>query len=422
MPLFVFGVNHRTAPVEIREKLAVTADNLTQTLASLTADNAVDEAMILSTCNRTEIYCHQQTTPEQEGSPALDQISHWWREQNNLDEKNLQPYLFSLQETEAVRHLLRVASGLDSMVLGENQILGQLKDAYQNAVDTGTVGKILNKLLQHSFSVAKQVRTDTAIGSSPVSVAFAAVKLAQQVFGDLDKKTALLIGAGDTIELAAEHLHENKLGRMIVANRTLQRAENLASRFTGQAILLKDLPDHLAEADIIVSSTASQLPILGKGAVERVLKQRKHKPFFMVDIAVPRDIEPEISMLEDVYLYTVDDLQNVIEENQRSRQNAAMQADEIVLTETRHFMDWIKSLETVSTIQALRNNFEDVQQDLVSKAKNRLDKGEDPHQVIEALARTLTQKFTHGPSVNLRKVNPERQDELISAVKDLFDL
>jgi len=416
MSLSAFGINHNTAPVSIREKVAIDPEKLNHTLKSLLEQDGIEEALVLSTCNRTEVYC---SSPQNKNKAAA---MGWMHKYLGLDEKDLQPYQFVFYEADAVRHIFRVACGLDSMVLGEPQILGQLKEAYRSACDAGSVGKMLNKLLQHSFSVAKQVRTDTAIGSSPVSVAFAAVRLAQQVFGDLNNKTALMIGAGDTIELAAQHLYDNKLGRMIVANRSIDRARAVASRFNGYAIPLKELPDHLADADILISCTASQLPILGKGAVERVLKQRKHNPIFMVDIAVPRDIEPEISKLDDVYLYTVDDLQSVIEENRRSRQTAALQADEIILTETRHFINWMQSLDAVSTIQSLRENVSISQNDLVSKAKRRLSKGEDPEQVIEYLARSLAQKFTHTPSVKLREATLDRQHELIRSVKELFDL
>ncbi len=418
MSLSVFGVNHNTAPVSIREKIAIDPARIELTLKSLLQEEGIDEALVLSTCNRTEVYTYSRQESTGQSLVGLK----WLHQFYGLDENEFQTHLFSLEESYAVRHLYRVASGLDSMVLGEPQILGQLKEAYRSACDAGTVGKMLNKLLQNSFSVAKQVRTDTAIGSSPVSVAFAAVRLAQQVFGDLQDKTALMIGAGDTIELASQHLHDNNLGRMIVANRSLERAQVLASRFNGYAIPLKELPEHLADADIVISSTASQLPILGKGAVERALKKRKRKPIFMVDIAVPRDIEPEISKLNDVYLYTVDDLQTVIEENQRSRQTAALQGDEIVLTETRHFMDWMQSLDTISVIQAMRENIQTPQSDLVKKAKQHLAKGDDPGKVVEALARALTQKFTHTPSVKLKQATSKRQEELISAVKELFDL
>ncbi len=418
MPFLVFGVNHKTAPLHVREKLAINSEQLAETLRDLKLQESISEAVLLSTCNRTEVYCYSEECAERPHQQGIE----WLQSFYNLAASDLKPYLFSFQEDDAVRHLLRVACGLDSMVLGEPQILGQLKDAYRVACDTGTVSKMLNKLMQHTFSVAKQVRTDTAIGSSPVSVAFAAVRLAQQVFGEFDDKTALMIGAGDTIELAAQHLYDNGLGRMIVANRSIDRAQVLASRFNGFAIPLKELPDHLADADILVSSTASQLPILGKGAVERALRKRKHKPIFMVDIAVPRDIEPEIGKLDDVYLYTVDDLHSVIKENQRSRQTAALQAEDIILAETRHFMDWVQSLDTVATIKAFRKSIQASQEELVRKAIQHLTKGEHPEKVMEALARGLMQKFTHTPTVVLREVNESRRDELQKALRDLFDL
>ncbi|MFK8068009.1 MAG: glutamyl-tRNA reductase [Gammaproteobacteria bacterium] len=418
MSLSVFGVNHKTAPVSIRENVAVDADGMVTALRSIINQESVIEAVVLSTCNRTEVYCYHDNLFDDQNKFAIN----WLSEHFNLEEVVLEPYLFSLKGDDSVRHLLRVACGLDSMVLGEPQILGQIKEAYRVAADTGTVEKTLNKLFQHSFSVAKRVRTDTEIGSSPVSVAFAAVRLAQQVFGDLSDKTALMIGAGDTVELASQHLQDNDLGRMIIANRSIEKAQVLASRFNGYAIALKDLPLHLAEADILISSTASQLPILGKGAVERALKERKRKPMFMIDIAVPRDIETEIGMLDDVYLYTVDDLETVIEENQKSRQTAALQAEEIILAETRNFIGWQQSLDAVSTVRALRENIQAPQKELIKKAKQHLARGEDPEKVIEALARGLTQKFTHMPSVKLRGASADRQEELIKAVKELFDL
>ncbi len=418
MSLSVFGVNHKTAPVSIRENVAVDAEGMVTALQSIITQKSVMEAVVLSTCNRTEVYCYHDNLSDDQNRIAIN----WLSEHFDLEEKDLQPYLFSLRDDDSIRHLLRVACGLDSMVLGEPQILGQIKQAYRVAAETGTVEKTLNKLFQHSFSVAKRVRTDTTIGSSPVSVAFAAVRLAQQVFGELSDKTALMIGAGDTIELASQHLQDNDLGRMIIANRSIERAQVLASRFNGDAIALKDLPLHLAEADILISSTASQLPILGKGAVERALKERKRKPMFMIDIAVPRDIETEIGKLDDVYLYTVDDLETVIEENQKSRQIAALQAEEIILAETRNFIGWQQSLDAVSTVRALRENVQASQQELIKKAKQQLTRGENPEKVIETLARGLMQKFMHTPSVKLREASADRQEELINAVKELFDL
>ncbi len=415
MSLSVYGVNHKTAPVSIREQLALNQDQLPQALENLLQTDGVHEAVILSTCNRLEVYCNH-------ASEGADLMTSWMQGYSGLPVEEFKPHLYSYEQEQAVRHLLRVACGLDSMILGEPQILGQLKTSFSAASISGAIGKQMNKLFQHSFSVAKQVRTDTAIGSSPVSVAFAAVRLAQQIFGDLDGQTALLIGAGETIELAARHLHENKLGRMIIANRTLERSQHIASGFGAYAIGLADIHQHLHEADIIISSTASQLPILGKGAVEKALKSRRHKPMFMVDIAVPRDIEPEISDLEDVYLYTVDDLESVIEENLHSRRAAAMQADEIIDTQVTHFMDWMQSLDSISVIRSLRGKMDGYRQQTLEKAKRQLARGDDPEQVMEMLAQTLSNKFTHLPSVSLREASISGRGELVDSVKELFDL
>ncbi|WP_455206065.1 glutamyl-tRNA reductase, partial [Kaarinaea lacus] len=307
MTILAFGINHKTAPVSIREQVAFEPTQITDALKDLVSHPHVEEAAIVSTCNRTELYC---------GLDQLDQkvITSWMSQYHHLSESDLVPYIYAHPDQYAVRHALRVASGLDSMVLGEPQILGQMKDAYSAASHAGTLGGLLDRLFQHTFSVAKQVRTDTAIGASPVSVAFAAVSLAKQIFSNFEQHTALLIGAGETIELAARHLHEIGIGRMIIANRTVERAQTLAQEFNAYAISLPQIPAHLAEADIVISSTASPLPILGKGSVESALKARKHRPILMVDIAVPRDIEAEVGDLSDIYLYTVDDLQEIIQE------------------------------------------------------------------------------------------------------------
>ncbi|MGD8558940.1 MAG: glutamyl-tRNA reductase, partial [Gammaproteobacteria bacterium] len=302
MSILAFGINHKTAPVEIRERVAFEPGKICHALKDLVAQPAVNEAAIISTCNRTEVYCGLERND-------LAMMVNWVRQYHQLGERDIQPYIYAHPDHDAVRHVLRVASGLDSMVLGEPQILGQMKDAYTAASEAGTLGSLLDRLFQYTFAVAKQVRTDTQIGASPVSVAFAAVSLSKQIFSDLNNHTALLIGAGETIELAARHLHESGIGRMIIANRTIERAHNLASEFNAYAISLPDIPGHLAEADIVISSTASPLPILGKGSVESALKIRKHRPMLMIDIAVPRDIESEVDSLDDVYLYTVDDMQ-----------------------------------------------------------------------------------------------------------------
>ncbi|GMR08371.1 MAG: glutamyl-tRNA reductase [Gammaproteobacteria bacterium] len=415
MDLLAFGVNHNTAPVDIREQVAFAPERMIEALKGLTSQRHISEAAILSTCNRTEVYCGLTGG---DASPVLS----WFSDYHQLDTQAVKPYVYSHPDSDAVRHMLRVASGLDSMVLGEPQILGQMKDAYSNASKAGTVGKLLSRLFQHTFSVAKRVRTDTAIGSSPVSVAFAAVSLARQIFGELNKQTALLIGAGETIELAARHLYENGIGRMIISNRTLSKAQHLAGDLEAYAIALADMPAHLAEADIVISSTASQLPILGKGSVERALKQRKHKPMFMVDVAVPRDIEPEVDELDDVYLYSVDDLRDIIEENMESRREAAKQAEEIIDTQVTHFMEWMGSLAAVDTLTSYRGNAETLRDETLNKARQQLARGDNPTQVIEELARQLTNKLIHQPTVQIRQAGADGREDLLKAASELFDL
>lgn len=415
MALAVIGINYRTAPVEVRERLAFGPADLPGALAQVRELPGVNEAAILSTCNRTEIYC--DLDPPDNGEPV-----RWLGGYHGLAQRELAPYLFRHPEPETVRHLMRVAAGLDSMVLGEPQILGQIKDAYRQAVASGTAGKLLNRLFQHSFAVAKQIRTDTAIGSSPVSVAFAAVRLAQQIHGDLGQRTALLIGAGDTIELAAVHLHEQGLGRLIVANRSLERARQLAAPLGGYAVALTELAQHLAEADIVISATASRLPILGKGAVETALKKRRHRPMFLVDVAVPRDMEPEIAALEDAYLYTVDDLDGIIQDNLRSRQLAALQADEIVATQVHHFLDWLRANDAVQTVTALRRHSEQVRDRVLETARRQLANGADADEVLRAATRKLVNRLLHEPSVRLREAGSEGRLELLDAVAELFDL
>jgi len=415
MTLLALGINHKTAPVDIRERVAFAPEKLSEALRDLASRGSVQEAAILSTCNRTELYLGLESGSDQS-------VIDWFRDYHHLNPDEVAPYLYIHPDQQAVRHILRVASGLDSLVLGEPQILGQLKDAYLQATDAGTVGRMLNRLFQHTFSVAKQVRTDTAIGASPVSVAFAAVSLAKQIFADMGEHTALLIGAGETIELVARHLRENGIRQLIVANRTIERAQALADEFNGYAIGLSNVPDHLAEADIIISSTASPLPILGKGAVERALKARKRRPMFMVDIAVPRDIEPEVSGLNDVYLYTVDDLHEVIEENRRSRQEAAQQAEEIIDTQVSHFMGWLNSLQAVDAIRSYREHAEEVRDQTVAAALRQLAAGHDPQEVLTQLGRLLTNRLIHAPTVQLHRAAYEGDEELLRITRLLLNL
>lgn len=415
MALLAFGLNHTTAPLDIREKVTFASDIVPDALLELTSQGGVEEAAILSTCNRTEIYCSLD-------NPQRHDLIDWFADFHGFKQAELKPFLYTYPDANAVKHVLRVASGLDSMVLGEPQVLGQLKNAYQTAVKTGSIGQSLSHLFQHSFMVAKQVRSNTAIGSHPVSIAFAAVRLAHQIFGELSSQTALLIGAGETIELVARHLHESGLKRMIVANRTLERSQQLASEFAGYAITLGDIPEHLHEADIIISSTASPLPILGKGAIESAIKQRKHRPIFIVDIAVPRDIEAQAGELDDVYLYTVDDLQEVIEENMKNRQEAAQQAQEIIDAQVLQFMQWLNSLDSVSTIRALREQANTIQQQALQTAMQRLQQGTDPKQILQEMSRSLTNKLIHAPSSQLRNVDNHKRQDLLKAAWELFNL
>ena len=415
MSLIALGLNHKTAPLDIRERLSFGPDIVVGALRSVVEQAGAGEAVILSTCNRTEIYCAAD-----ELDP--DGVRQWVSNFHGLDAGLVNPYLYSHRDREAVSHLFAVASGLDSMILGEPQILGQVKNAFQTAQNAGAVGKLLGRLFQATFGVAKQVRTDTAIGSSPVSVAFAAVTLARQIFADLSAQTALLIGAGETIELAARHLHQHGIGRMIVANRTVERAHGLAVQFDGFAIALTEIAAHLPEADIVISSTASPLPVLGKGTVESALKKRRHSPVFMVDIAVPRDIEPEVAELEDVYLYTVDDLEEVIQENLRSRQEAAEQAREIIETHADEFMGWLRSLDALTVIQDFRSRAESIRDEVLDKALRQIAAGKPAEEALQFLATTLTNKLLHAPSAQLRAAGSNGQTQLLEAASTLFQL
>ena len=415
MPLLAIGLNHTTAPVGIRERVTFGPDIVVAALRGLTDLAGVHEAVILSTCNRTELYCHTD-------GDAVESTREWLAGFHGLSIEDIAPYLYSHEGRRVISHLLSVASGLDSLVLGEPQILGQVKAAFQTAHDAGRTGKILTRLFQHAFATAKQVRTDTAIGDSPVSVAFAAVSLARQIFADLSQQTALLIGAGETIELAARHLRQNGIGRVIVANRTIARAQDLAEQFDAYAISLTEIPSHLADADIVIASTASPVPVLGKGAVESALKRRRHRPMFMVDIAVPRDIEAEVADLEDVYLYTVDDLDEVIQGNLRSRQEAAEQAKDIIQFQVDEFLAWMRSLDAVGLIQDYRRQAGQIRDQVLDKAIRMVESGKSPEQALNFLAQTLTNKLLHTPSTQLREAGCNGQHELLEAANALFQL
>ncbi len=416
MSLLALGLNHRTAPVGVRERVAFAPDRVGNALQDLLNRGGAREAAILSTCNRTELYC---------GLNDCDggQVLEWLGNYHLLRTTDLQPYLYRHTDQQAVRHILRVASGLDSLVLGEPQILGQVKAAYQAANGAGTLGARLDRLFQHTFAVAKQVRTDTCIGASPVSVAFAAVGLAKQIFGDLPQRTGLLIGAGDTIELVARHLHENGLGRLIIANRTLERAHALVAPFDGYAIGLDEIPAHLGEADIVIAATASPGLMLEAARVQACLKQqRRRRPMFMVDLAVPRDIDPAVADLDDVYLYTVDDLKGIIQENLRSREAAAAQAEEIIDNQVEHFMGWLRAQDSVASIRALRQQAEAVRDEALARARRQLTQGKDPAEVLNLLANLLTNKLIHSPCAGLREAAAQGDADRLNLIKTLYRL
>lgn len=415
MALLTLGINHKTATVAVREKVAFDPALLPQVHQELMQLEQVREVAILSTCNRTELYC---ATDEADFVGLL----RWLSDYHNVALAELEQCCYCYQDAEAVTHMMRVAGGLDSLILGEPQILGQLKDTYGAAQESRSIGSELDRLFQKTFSIAKQVRTDTAIGQNPVSVAYAAVNLAQHIFSSLKKSRALLIGAGETIELVAKHLHDAGVESITVVNRTLERAEALASQFNGKAVTLTDMAKVLPDADIVIASTAAPVPILGKGTVESALKKRKHRPMFMVDIAVPRDIEEEVGELSDVYLYTVDDLKDIIEENRRSREDAAREAEQLIELGVTDFMRQLKALDSVDTLKAYRQQAEGLRDQELEKALKKLAKGDDPEKVLNFLANTLTNKLIHTPSSQLRKASADGRVEVNDWVQELFQL
>lgn len=415
MPLFALGLNHKTAPVGIREQLAFSSDQTLAALRQLATLPAINEAAIISTCNRTELYCQLESD---DNHLPMD----WFLHYHHLKGYDPKPHLYTYIDRSSVNHLLRVACGLDSMVVGEPQILGQLKTAFQVAEEAGTVGLQLGRLFQYAFSVAKHVRTETQIGANPISVAYAAVRLAGQIFTELKNQTALLIGAGETIQLVAKHLHSHNIGKIIIANRSLERATQLAQTYDGHGIPLSMLNEYLLHADIVISSTASPLPILGKGAVESALKKRKHHPFFMVDIAVPRDIEPEVAELDDVYLYTIDDLESVIKDNLKSREAAAKQAELIIENKVDDFIRWQQSLSAVATIRLYREAADHMSQAALDKARQMIKNGKPADEALKYLAHRLTNKLLHIPTVRLKEAAEDGNYHLIEAADKLFKL
>ncbi|WP_427982363.1 glutamyl-tRNA reductase [Agarivorans sp.] len=414
MSLQVLGINHKSAPLGLREKVAFSPEQVNQALTDASNKLGV-EMVIVSTCNRTELYCNL-------GDTDGEKVVQWLVDYKKLSEQELRPSLYQYQQQQAVAHLMRVASGLDSLILGEPQILGQIKQAYTESREAGSVGSVLERFFQRAFSVAKQVRTDTDIGVNAVSVAFAAVSLAKQIFDDLRQSSVLLVGAGETIDLVAKHLADQGVKKMTVANRTVSRAKTLASRFGAEAITLNEIPEHLAQSDIVISSTASPLPIIGKGMVESALKKRRFQPMFLVDIAVPRDIEEQVGELRDAYLYSVDDLQGIVEQNMASRREAAEQAEFIVNQHSEEFMAWLRSLESVTTIRDYRSHSERVRDAAVEKALEALANGKDPATVIRETAFQLTNKLIHAPTEAINKAGRDGRLEELAVIREAIGL
>lgn len=415
MSLLAIGINHNTASVELREKVAFGPEKLSLALNQLSTSSHVKGGVILSTCNRTEIYCDVR-------SASKNKVIEWLSQFHQVSLDELKPSLYFHEEQAAIRHLMRVACGLDSLVLGEPQILGQVKQAYAEARENHAVNPATEKLFQKAFSVAKRVRTETEIGGSAVSVAYAACTLAKHIFESLADATVLLVGAGETIELVAKHLAGHHCKRMIVANRTRERALSLAQQFGADVIALNEIPDYLAQADIVISSTASPLPIIGKGMVESALKARRHQPMLLVDIAVPRDIEPQVGKLNDAYLYSVDDLQSIVDSNIEQRKVEAIQAEAIVSEESATFMSWMRSLQAVDSIRDYRKQANEAREELLNKSLQALAAGGDPEKLLIELSNKLTNKLIHTPTRALQTAAEQGEPAKLAVIRQSLGL
>ncbi len=417
MTLLALGINHKTAPVSLRERVTFSPDSLDQALESLLSQPMVQGGVVLSTCNRTELYL---SVEEQDN--LHDKLVRWLCDYHKLDEAEVRDSLYWHHDNDAVSHLMRVASGLDSLVLGEPQILGQVKKAFADSGRGHANASELERMFQKSFSVAKRVRTETDIGASAVSVAFAACTLARQIFESLSTVTVMLVGAGETIELAARHLREHNVQKMIIANRTRERAQRLADEVGAEVIGLGDIDERLKDADIIISSTASPLPIIGKGMMERALKARRNQPMLLVDIAVPRDVEPEVGKLANAYLYSVDDLQSIIQHNMAQRKAAAVQAESIVEQEAHEFMAWLRAQSVSETIREYRAQADQVREELTSKALASLRAGGDAEAIVQDLARRLTNRLIHTPTKSLQQAARDGDDERLHILRNSLGL
>ncbi|ASD67898.1 glutamyl-tRNA reductase [Pseudoalteromonas piscicida] len=415
MTIIALGINHKTASVELREKVAFSPEQLTEALHQLQHSSQFKESVIVSTCNRTEIYCSLESADPQV-------LLGWLSDFHNIEQRDLTENVYVHMNQDAVNHLMRVACGLDSLVLGEPQILGQIKQAFSTAKQHHAIQPTFERLFQKTFSVAKQVRTETDIGASAVSVAYAAVNLAKHIYGQLDKTQVLLIGAGETIELVAKHLSQHNPKSITVANRTIERAQNLAKEVGGSVISLAQLPDALPSADIVISSTASTLPIIGKGVVEQALKKRRHKPMLFIDIAVPRDIESQVSELDAAYLYSVDDLQAIVNENLASREQAAIEAQQIIDVRTQEFSEWQRSLHSVDVIRQYRQSAQEIKNELVDKALNQLQSGKEADKIIIELANKLSNRLTHAPTRAIQEAAKEGDIDKLAQLKQTLGI
>ncbi|TLS70724.1 glutamyl-tRNA reductase [Photobacterium damselae] len=415
MTLLALGINHKTATVDLREKVAFSPEKLTRALQELELHPEVTSGVIVSTCNRTEVYCDIS-----QSGPGV--IIDWLTNFHQITAEELMPSLYFYEEQAAARHLMRVACGLDSLVLGEPQILGQVKQSYSDAKDNDAVQGMLEKLFQKTFTVAKRVRTETDIGGNAVSVAFAACTLARQIFESLHGVSVLLVGAGETIELVARHIVEQGCSSLIVANRTRERAEKFSTEFGAEVIGLEQIPEHLHRADIVISSTASPLPIIGKGMVENALKARRHQPMLLVDIAVPRDIEAEVGELNDAYLYSVDDLHSIVEKNREQRKVAAIQAEAIVSEESAAFMSWLRSLEAVDSIRQYRHHAEEIKGELLTRSLQAIASGANPEKVLAELSNKLTNKLIHAPTKAMQQAAHNGDPDKLAVIRETLGL
>ena len=413
MPLFTIGISHHTAPIEIREKVAVTRTDYSSRVSELCALAGMEEAVILGTCNRTEVYCLSS-------SAGKNNLINWFHQANGVPAGVLNKYFYFHEGEEAVRHLIRVASGLDSLVLGENQILGQLKEAWQQAHDTGSVGKVLDRLFQTTFAAAKAIRNSSGINDQPVSVAYTAVVLARQIFGDLNSQTVVLVGAGEMVRLCGRHLREQGIAKLLIVNRSKAKAEELAVELDATALTFDQLDEALPDADILISSTASPEPVISKQDIMSALRKRRHRPMFLVDIALPRDIEPQVASLKDVYLYTIDDLQQVVDENMTHRNEAAKSALADVDAAVNDFMRWLYGIRAARSLKRIRLASHANEKDLTDKALRKLNAGRDPSEVLQQLASTLTNRFLHTPSKRLREAAENQDYEILKAADWIF--